>query len=132
MLNSNKKSRSLLGVALAVALMVSCLATSAFAAKFGADNTTSSNSKEPTSATNSVFAVSADGEAQPVESDLLNNGPQPISGESGLGKLMSVNRGDEDKFTPEEWSDILKDVEAGKILFFETREEEAAHFASTK
>ena len=40
-----------------------------------------------------------------------------------------MNRGDEHKFTPEEWAEILKKVEAGEILFFETAEEERAFWA---
>ena len=46
--------------------------------------------------------------------------------DSALGGLASVNRGDEGKFTPEEWAEILKKVEAGEILLFETAEEERA------
>ena len=51
-------------------------------------------------------------------------GPQDT--DSALGGLASVNRGDERKFTPEEWAEILKKVEAGEILLFETAEEERA------
>lgn len=39
MLNSNKKSRSLLGMILALALIVGCLATTALAVSVGTDNT---------------------------------------------------------------------------------------------
>ena len=58
-----------------------------------------------------------------------NNGETgPHDNESTPSGLISVNRGDESKFTPEEWAEILKGVEAGKVLIFETAEEERAGF----
>ncbi len=50
----------------------------------------------------------------------------PHANESTPSALLSVNRGDESKFTPEKWAEILKEVEAGEVLFFETAEEERA------
>ena len=52
----------------------------------------------------------------------------PIETDSAPGILAAVNRNDENKFTPEEWADILEKVEKGEILFFETLEEEVAYF----
>ena len=43
-----------------------------------------------------------------------------------------MNRGDEDKFTPEEWADILKKVESGEVMLFENMEEEIAYFNDRK
>ena len=48
--------------------------------------------------------------------------------ESAEAVLVSVNRNDENRYTPEEWADILEKVEKGEILFFETREEEVGYF----
>lgn len=65
-----------------------------------------------------------DGQAPASE---RNNGETgPHDNESTPSGLISVNRGDESKFTPEKWAEILKGVEAGKVLFFETAEEERA------
>ena len=50
----------------------------------------------------------------------------PHANESTPSALLSVNRGDESKFTPEKWAEILKMVEAGEVLFFETVEDEMA------
>jgi len=52
----------------------------------------------------------------------------PIEANSMPGILAAVNRNDENRFTPEEWADILEKVENGEILFFETLEEEVAFF----
>ncbi|WP_204791880.1 M56 family metallopeptidase [Oscillibacter sp. CU971] len=65
-----------------------------------------------------------DGQTQTSQRSNEETGPQDTS--SALSGLGSVNRGDERKFTPEEWAEILKKVEAGEILFFETAEEERA------
>lgn len=43
------------------------------------------------------------------------------------GILVSVNKNDEDRYTPEQWSDIMEKVEAGEILFFDTLEDEIAY-----
>lgn len=64
------------------------------------------------------------GQTQTSQRSNEEAGPQDTN--SILGGLGSVNRGDERKFTPEEWAEILKKVEAGEILFFETAEEERA------
>lgn len=61
---------------------------------------------------------------QPSASQRSNEETGPQATDSTLGGLASVNRGDESKFTPEEWAEILKKVEAGEILLFETAEEE--------
>ena len=63
---------------------------------------------------------------QPTASEGSNQEAGPQDTDSALGGLASVNRGDERKFTPEEWAEILKKVEAGEILLFETAEEERA------
>ena len=63
---------------------------------------------------------------QPSASQRSNEETGPQATDSTLGGLASVNRGDESKFTPEEWAEILKKVEAGEILLFETAEEERA------
>lgn len=53
---------------------------------------------------------------------------KPHEENSDLGTLVAVNRDDENKFSSEEWTDILEKVERGEILFFETLEEEIAYF----
>ena len=63
---------------------------------------------------------------QPTASEGSNQEAGPQDTDSTLGGLASVNRGDEHKFTPEEWAEILKKAEAGEILLFETAEEERA------
>ena len=68
-----------------------------------------------------------DGQTPVSERNNGEAGPQDTN--STVGGLGSVNRGDEHKFTPEEWAEILKKVEAGEILFFETAEEERAFWA---
>ena len=68
-----------------------------------------------------------DGQTPVSERNSEEAGPQ--ENESTPDGLISVNRGDEHKFTPEEWAEILKKVEAGEILFFETAEEERAFWA---
>ena len=68
-----------------------------------------------------------DGQTPVSERNSEEAGPQDTN--STVGGLGSVNRGDEHKFTPEEWAEILKKVEAGEILFFETAEEERAFWA---
>lgn len=50
--------------------------------------------------------------------------------ESVAGTLVSVNLGDEDKFTPEQWAEILEKVEAGEVMLFDTLEDEIAYFDS--
>jgi len=52
----------------------------------------------------------------------------PIEADSMAGVLTAVNRNDENRYTPEEWADILKKIEKGEILFFETLEEEVEYF----
>lgn len=69
-------------------------------------------------------ATAADNGSVQPSGQTQTSGPQDSN--STLGGLGSVNRGDEHKFTPEEWAEILKKVEAGEILFFETAEEERA------
>ena len=66
---------------------------------------------------------------QPTASEGSNQEAGLQDTDSTLGGLASVNRGDERKFTPEEWAEILKKVEAGEILLFETAEEERAFWA---
>ena len=39
----------------------------------------------------------------------------PIVVDSAPGTLISVKLSDENKFTPEEWQDILKQIESGEI-----------------
>lgn len=63
---------------------------------------------------------------QPSASQRNNEETGPHDNESTPSGLISVNRGDESKFTPEEWAEILKKVEAGEILLFETAKEERA------
>ena len=55
----------------------------------------------------------------------------PIEADSTEGVLAAVNQNDENKYTPEEWADILEKVEKGEILFFNTLEEEDAYFQET-
>ena len=105
------KKTSLLAIAVALALTLS-LATGFATGAVSADN--SKDSALP------------DGQTQTTERNNEENGPQDT--DSTLGSLVSVNRGDESKFTPEEWAEILKKAEAGEILFFETAEEERAFF----
>ena len=69
-------------------------------------------------------ATAADNGSVQPSGQTQTSGPQDSN--STLGGLGSVNRGDEHKFTPEEWAEILKKVEAGEILLFETAEEERA------
>ena len=75
-------------------------------------------------------AVAKDNESLPdgqtQTSQRSNEEAGPRANESTPSALLSVNRGDEHKFTPEKWSEILKEVEAGEVLFFETTEEERA------
>lgn len=42
--------------------------------------------------------------------------------------LIAVNRNDENKYTTEQWSDILEKAKKGEILYFETFEEEYKYF----
>lgn len=56
----------------------------------------------------------------------------PRDTDSAVGVLTAVNRNDENKFTAEEWADILERVKTGEILFFETLEEEVAYFHGSK
>lgn len=75
-------------------------------------------------------AVAKDNESLPdgqtQTSQRSNEEAGPRANESTPSALLSVNRGDEHKFTPEKWAEILKEVEAGEVLFFETAEEERA------
>lgn len=67
--------------------------------------------------------------AQPLSTDEIYNqedGPRDV--DSTVGVLTAVNRNDKNKFTAEEWADILERVKTGEILFFETLEEEVAYF----
>lgn len=66
---------------------------------------------------------------QPPVSEGSSEEAGPQDTDSTLGGLASVNRGDEHKFTPEEWAELLKKAEAGEILLFETAEEERAFWA---
>jgi hypothetical protein len=52
----------------------------------------------------------------------------PIEVDSMQAVLVAVNQNDENRFTPEEWADILEKVETGEILFFDTLEEEVKYF----
>jgi len=63
---------------------------------------------------------------QAPASERNNEETGPHDNESTPSALLSVNRGDESKFTPEKWAEILKMVEAGEVLFFETVEDEMA------
>lgn len=56
----------------------------------------------------------------------------PLNEDSISGEFFSVNRGDESKFTPEEWKEILQEVEDGKILLFDTLEDELAYIEQIK
>ena len=86
MLNSNKKSRSLLGLVLALALVVGCLATTALAASLNVEKGTGSalsDIKGPIADVESVASISDDAEAiTNARNGLPNNGPQPLSDES--------------------------------------------------
>lgn len=118
MMKSNKKSRSLLGLVLALALVVGCLATTAIAASFNKDTPAADVDSHPII-----------GPCQTEAGTSKNNGesgPQDI--DSPTGTLRSVNQNDRDKFSAEEWEDILKRVKTGEILFFETLEDEVAHW----
>lgn len=132
MLNSNKKSRSLLGLVLALTLVVGCLAATAMAANLDIGKETDpvlSDVKGPIADVESTMPISDDAETATKNDDgLPNNGPQPLSAESVAGTLRSVNGNDRDKFSEEEWSDILERVKTGEILFFETLEDEVAHW----
>ena len=104
------KKTSFLAIAIALALTLS-MATGFATGAVAKDNDSSlPNGQTPVSERNNEEA-----------------GPKDTN--STVGGLGSVNRGDEHKFTPEEWAEILKKVEAGKILFFETAEEERAFWA---
>ena len=104
------KKTSFLAIAIALALTLS-MATEFATGAVAKDNDSSlPNGQTPVSERNSE-------EAGPQENEGTPDG------------LISVNRGDEHKFTPEEWAEILKKVEAGEILFFETAEEERAFWA---
>ena len=104
------KKTSLLAVVLALAL------TLGMATGF----TTGAVAKESDSALPS---------GQPPVSEGSSEEAGPQDTDSTLGGLASVNRGDEHKFTPEEWAELLKKAEAGEILLFETAEEERAFWA---
>lgn len=56
----------------------------------------------------------------------------PLDEDSGKGELFSVNRGDESKFTPEEWKEILQKAEDGEILLFDTLADELAYDTQLK
>lgn len=101
------KKTSLLAVVLALVLTL-CMAAGFTTGATAADN----------------GSVQPSGQTQTSQRSNEEAGPQ--DDESTPDGLISVNRGDEHKFTPEEWAEILKKVEAGEILFFETVEEEMA------
>ena len=101
------KKTSLLTVVLALVLTL-CMAAGFTTGATAADN----------------GSVQPSGQTQTSQRSNEEAGPQ--DDESTPDGLISVNRGDEHKFTPEEWAEILKKVEAGEILFFETVEEEMA------
>ena len=101
------KKTSLLAIAVALALTL-CMAAGFTTGATAADN----------------GSVQPSGQTQTSQRSNEEAGPQ--DDESTPDGLISVNRGDEHKFTPEEWAEILKKVEAGEILFFETVEEEMA------
>ena len=186
MMKSNKKSRSLLGLILALALIVGCLATSALAASFTKDEGIPlENLPEGTGIVTTgkcpygtiisfddgiertpfdptpYIKMIEEGKIQPLSSDNLPEGvtslselhitdvdscpsidlssPEtdtpknncesgPQSADTVPGTLRSVNRSDQDKFSEEEWADILERVKTGEILFFETLEDEVAHW----
>lgn len=58
----------------------------------------------------------------PNQQNNKENGP--FNEDSASGEVFSVNYGDESKFTPEEWKEILQEVEDGKVLLFDTLEDE--------
>ena len=118
MMNSNKKSRSLLGLLLALALVVGCLATTAMAASF--------NKETPTVDVDSRPITDLCQTETGTPKNNCESGPQDI--DSPAATLRSVNRNDRDKFSEEEWEGILEQVETGAILFFETLEDEIAYF----
>lgn len=101
------KKTSLLAIAVALVLTL-CMAAGFTTGATAADN----------------GSVQPSGQTQTSQRSNEEAGPQ--DDESTPDGLISVNRGDEHKFTPEEWAEILKKVEAGEILFFETVEEEMA------
>lgn len=101
------KKTSFLAIAVALALTL-CMAAGFTTGATAADN----------------GSVQPSGQTQTSQRSNEEAGPQ--DDESTPDGLISVNRGDEHKFTPEEWAEILKKVEAGEILFFETVEEEMA------
>jgi len=112
------KKSSLLALALVLALAVGM--TTAFA-------TGAAGSSHNAGPSHDIESGLPDG-SKPSDSASQNEEAGPQNKDSALGMLTSVNRSDEDKFTPEEWKKILKEVEAGNILFFETPEEERAYF----
>ena len=112
------KKSSLLALALVLALAVGM--TTAFA-------TGAAGSSHNAGPSHDLESGLPDG-SKPSDSAPQNGEAGPQNEDSALGMLTSVNRSDEDKFTPEEWKKILKEVETGNILFFETPEEERAYF----
>lgn len=58
-----------------------------------------------------------DGQAQTFERNNEENGPQDTY--NVPGGVVSVNREDEHKFTPEDWAKILESVEQGKVRWVE-------------
>lgn len=86
MLNSNKKSRSLLGLVLALTLVVGCLATTAMAANLDIGKETDpvlSDVKGPIADVESTMSITDDAKTvAKVYDGLPNNGPQPLSAES--------------------------------------------------
>lgn len=47
--------------------------------------------------------------------------------ESQPSQLLAVRRDDEANYAPEEWAEILRQVEQGEVQFFDTREQELAY-----
>lgn len=86
MMKSNKKSRSLLGLFLALAFIVGCLATTALAANLDIGKETDSvlsDVKGPIADVESTMSIIDDAETvAEVYDGLPNNGPQPLSAES--------------------------------------------------
>ena len=114
------KKSSLLALALVLALAVGM--TTAFA-------TGAAGSSHNAGPSHDLESGLPDG-SKPSDSAPQNGEAGPQNEDSEFGWIRAVNRGDEDKFTPEEWEDILKKVEAGEVMLFDSLEEETTYFHS--
>lgn len=111
------KIASIFSLVFALAL-VFCMATDF------ATSATNQNSQPENGNADSDFPT---GSAAVMSNYQNNREAGPLNEDSSAEELFSVNRGDESKFTPAEWEEILQKVENGEILLFDTLEDELTY-----